>query len=405
MPSARNSFIYLDHAATTPVHPRVLEAMLPYFSDRFHNPSAMYGLAQRARQAVDDARRTVAEALGCKPAEVVFTSGGTESDNAAIKGAALALRAQGNHVITSSIEHHAVLHTCHFLEKLGFTVTYLPVDGYGLVDVEALARAIGPQTTVVSIMLANNEIGTIEPVAEMAALVRSRAKALGTRIVFHTDAVQAAGFLELEVDRLGVDALSLSAHKFHGPKGAGVLYLRRATPFEPQQVGGSHERNRRAGTENVPGIVGAAKALEIAVAEAPSAAEHCLALRDRLIRGIQERIPGSHLNGHPTARLPNNVNCSFEGTDSQWTLMALDEAGIGASTGSACRTASLEPSHVLVATGVPANLAIGTLRLTLGPESTVQEIDEVLARLPGIIEEVRATTPAPAPVGAQEGPR
>jgi cysteine desulfurase len=396
MPQAQHGFIYLDHAATTAVHPRVLEAMLPYFSETFHNPSAMYGPAQRARQAVDDARRSVAQVLGCKPAEIVFTSGGTESDNAAIKGAALALRAQGNHIITSAIEHHAVLHTCQFLEKLGFTVTYVPVDRHGLVDVEALEQAIGPKTTVVSIMLANNEVGALQPVREIAALVKAKAKALGTTIVMHTDAVQAAQFMNLDVDGLGVDALSLSAHKFNGPKGAGLLYLRRATPFEPQQTGGSQERDRRAGTENVPGIVGAAAALELAAGQRDSASEHCAALRDRLIRGVQQRIPGAHLNGHPTRRLPNNASFSFEGADSQWTLLALDDAGIGASTGSACRTASLEPSHVLVALGVPANLAIGTLRLTLGPENTMEEVDRVLNVLPGIIENVRATAPTPA---------
>ncbi len=396
MPQTPNGFIYLDHAATTAVHPRVLDAMLPYFSGTFHNPSAMYGPAQRARQAVDNARRSVAQALGCKPAEIVFTSGGTESDNAAVKGAALALRAQGNHIITSGIEHHAVLHTCHFLEKLGFAVTCVPVDRYGLVDVDALERALGPGTTVVSIMLANNEVGTLQPVREIAAIVKAKAKALGTTIVMHTDAVQAAQFMDLDVDKLGVDALSLSAHKFNGPKGAGVLYLRRATPFEPQQTGGSQERDRRAGTENVPGIVGTAAALELAAGQRDSASEHCAALRDRLIRGVQERIPGAHLNGHPTLRLPNNASFSFEGTDSQWTLLALDDAGIGASTGSACRTASLEPSHVLIALGVPANLAIGTLRLTLGPENTVEEIDRVLDVLPGIIENVRATAPSPA---------
>ncbi len=393
MPQGRNGLIYLDHAATTSVHPRVLDAMLPYFSDQFYNPSGMYAAAQECRQALDRSRQTVANVLGCKPGEIIFTSGGTESDNAAIAGAARALRRQGNHIVTSGIEHHAVLHACQSLEKLGFEVTFLPVDEYGMVDVDVVEQAIKRETTVVSIMLANNEIGTIEPVAEIAAVVKAKARQLGIQIVVHTDAVQGAAYLDLTVDRLGVDALSLSAHKFNGPKGVGVLYLRRATPFEPQQVGGSHERNRRAGTENVPGVVGAAVALDIAASDRDAAVEHCLGLRRRLIDGIQERISKARLNGHPTERLPNNVSFSFEETDSQWTLMALDEAGIAASTGSACRTASLEPSHVLMATGVAANLAIGTLRLTLGQENTVQEIDTVLERLPPIIASVRATTP------------
>ena len=388
--------IYLDHAATTAVHPRVLEAMLPYFTEKFYNPSSMYAEAQECRQAIDRAREQVSQVLGCRPTEVIFTSGGTESDNAAIRGVAMALRDAGGHVITAAIEHHAVLHTCHALEKLGFQITYLPVDAQGIVDLPALERAITPRTTVVSVMLANNEVGSVQPIEDIAALVKGKARALGTDIALHTDAVQAAGFLDLDVDRLGVDALSLSAHKFNGPKGCGVLYVRRATPFEPQQVGGSHERNRRAGTENVPGIVGTGVALALAAEERDAAAEHCLALRERLIAGIRERIPGAHLNGHPDRRLPNNVNFSFEGADSQWTLMALDEAGIAASTGSACRTASLEPSHVLVAMGVPAELAIGTLRFTLGPENTVEEIDRVLDALPPIIQRVRETAPRPS---------
>jgi cysteine desulfurase len=391
-----NGLIYLDHAATTAVHPRVLEAMLPYFTEKFFNASGMYGRAQECQRAMDASRATIARVLGCRSSEIVFTSGGTESDNTAIRGAAMAQHGAGNHIITCAIEHHAVLHTCHELEKLGFDVTYLPVDGAGMVDPSEVERAVTPQTTVVSLMLANNEIGTIEPVAETASLVKSKAKSLGTNIVVHTDAVQGGAYLDLDVDRLGVDALSLSAHKFSGPKGVGVLYVRRATPLEPQQVGGSHERNRRAGTENVPGIVGAGIALSIAAEERDANVEHCLALRERLIHGIEENIPGAHLNGHRDDRLPNNVNVSFDGTDSQWTLMALDEAGIAASAGSACRTASLEPSHVLVAAGVPASLAIGTLRLTLGPDNTVDDIDRVLSVLPGTIEKVRRTAPAGA---------
>ncbi|MBM4404733.1 MAG: aminotransferase class V-fold PLP-dependent enzyme [Chloroflexi bacterium] len=393
MANQPGSFIYMDHAATTAVHPEVLEAMLPYFSEEFYNPSSMYAPAQRCRQAVDAARKTIADLLGALPPEIIFTSGGTESDNAAIRGIATALRPQGNHIITSTAEHHAVLHTCHAMEKLGFAVTYLPVDRYGMVKAGDAEKAIKRETVLISLMLANNEVGTINPVAEIAAIAKAKAKSLKTHIAVHTDAVQCPGHLDITVDRLGVDALSLSSHKFNGPKGAGILYLRKATPFEPYQAGGSHERNRRAGTENVPGIVGTAAALKIAIEERSSNVEQTKALRDRLIGGIQKRIPGAHLNGHPVERLPSNVNFSFERTDSQWTLMALDEAGIGASTGSACRTASLEPSHVLVACGIPANLAIGTLRLTLGPENTAAEVDKVLAILPGIIQRVRDTAP------------
>ena len=396
--------IYLDHAATTPVSPRVLEAMLPYFTEDFYNPSAMYAAAQHCRATVDGSRKRVAGVLGCRPAEVIFTSGGTESDNAAVKGAAWALRRHGNHIITTEFEHHAVLHTCHQLEKQGFEVTYLPVDRHGLVSVADVEHAITPQTTVVSVILANNEIGVVQPVGEIARAVKAKAKVLGTQIVVHTDAVQAASYLDLTVDHLGVDALSLSAHKYNGPKGVGVLYLRRATPFEPQQVGGSHERNHRAGTENVPGIIGAATALEIAAEDRDATVEHCTALRDRLIHGLQERIHGAHLNGHPTLRLANNVNISFEGTDAQWTLMAMDDAGIAASPGSACRTASLEPSHVLIAIGIPANLAIGTVRMTLGAENTVAEIDRVIEVMPGIIEKVRGATAVGAATANMEVP-
>ena len=377
MNQGRNELVYLDHAATAAVHPKVLEAMIPLFSDYFYNASSMYGPAQECRQGMEAARLSVANALSCKPSEVIFTSGGTESDNAAIKGAAIALQDHGNHIITSSIEHHAVLHTCHALEKIGFEVTYLPVDRDGQLDPVGLERAITKRTTVVSIMLANNEVGTIQPVAEIADLIKTKSKQLGTQIVFHTDAVQGASYLDLDVNKLCVDALSLSAHKFNGPKGSGILYLRRATPFEPQQVGGSHERDRRAGTENGAGIVGLAQALSLAIDNRSSNRQHVLNLRDKLIHGIRERIPHAHLNGHEADRLPNNVNFSFEGTDSQWTLMALDEARIAASTGSACRTASLDPSHVLVALGVPADIAIGTLRMTLGPENTAEEIDYV----------------------------
>ncbi|MEK7777759.1 MAG: cysteine desulfurase family protein, partial [Chloroflexota bacterium] len=280
----------MDHSATTPVRPEVLEAMLPYFSEKFGNASSLYTLAQESRRAVDEARESVARVLGSRTSEVIFTSGGTESDNTALKGAALAQRGSGNHVVTTSIEHHAVLHTCDFLEDFGFEVTYLPVNKDGLVDPDVVIGAITDRTILVSVMLANNEIGTIQPVAEMARMVKKVAKDRGQTIVFHTDAVQAAGYLNLNVNALGVDMLSLSAHKFYGPKGAGVLYVRRGTPFMPQQLGGAQERQRRAGTENLPGIVGTAVALRLADEERVSSSEHCLRLRDRLIQGIQQRI-------------------------------------------------------------------------------------------------------------------
>ena len=390
MAQAPGSLIYFDHAATTPVRPEVLEAMLPFFSQGYGNPSSLYTLAQGARKAVDDARETVAEVLGCRASEVVFTSGGTESDNTALKGAAFALRQTGTHIITTAVEHHAVLHTCHQLEQFGFEVTYLPVDRYGLVEPEEVAHAINDQTILVSIILANNEIGTIEPVSEVSQVVKARAREMGRTIVVHTDAVQGAGFLDLNVQRLGVDMLSLSAHKFYGPKGAGVLYVRRRTPFAAQQMGGGQERERRSGTENVPGIVGAATALRLAEEERGWANHHCQDLQDQLIQGIYERVPDVQLNGHPTQRLANNVNFSFKGIEAESVLVGLDFSGIAASSGSACTSASLEPSHVLLALGQSAELAQGSLRLTLGRENTQEEVGYLLSVLPGLVSKLRA---------------
>ncbi|MDP6403461.1 MAG: cysteine desulfurase family protein, partial [SAR202 cluster bacterium] len=300
--------IYLDHAATTPVRPEVLEAMLPYFSESFGNPSSIYTVAQDARKAVDESRETVAHLLGGRTSEVAFTSGGTEADNAALKGVAFALRHLGNHIITTSIEHHAVLHTCHQLEQFGFEVTYLPVDRYGMVDPDDVGRAITDQTIMVSVMLANNEIGTIEPVADISTVVKEQARSRGQTIVVHSDGVQAAGLVDINVRDLGVDLLSISAHKFHGPKGVGALYVRRGIPFESQQTGGGQERQRRSGTENVPGIVGLAEALRLATQERESVSARCTYLRDRIIAGIYDFIEGAHINGHPETRLPNNVN-------------------------------------------------------------------------------------------------
>ena len=382
--------VYMDHAATTPVRLEVMEAMLPYFTHRFGNASSLYTLAQESRRAVDEARESVARVLGCRTSEVVFTSGGSESDNTALKGAALALKQTGNHIITTSIEHHAILHTCQYLEDTGFRVTYLPVDRDGLVNTEDVLKAVTDETTLVSVMLANNEIGTIQPVADMARGVKEIAKKLGRTIVFHTDAVQAAGFMDIDVNALGVDMLSLSSHKFYGPKGVGVLYVRRSTPFTPQQFGGAQERQRRAGTENVPGIVGTAVALRLASEERESTSEHCLRLRDGLIQGIQERIERVHLNGHPTLRLPNNVNFSFDGVEGEPILLGLDFAGTAASSGSACTSGALEPSHVLLALGLPADLAQASLRLTLGKDNTQEDVEHVLRVLPELVGRLRA---------------
>ena len=384
-----HSIVYLDHAATTPLDPQVLAAMEPYLSRRYGNPSSIYMLGQEARQAVDEARERVARALGARPSEVVFTSGGTESDNAALMGAALALRKTGEHIITSSVEHHAVLHAAQLLEQLGFSVTYLPVDRYGQIEPESVERAITNETTVVSIMLANNEVGSIQPVAEIGRRVKARAQEMKRAVVFHTDAVQAAGSLDLSVDRLGVDMLSLSAHKFYGPKGTGALYIRRGTPFVPTQLGGNQERQRRAGTENVPGIVGMGVSLELVERRREEESRRCRLLRDRFISGIQERIEGAYLNGHPEERLPNNVNFSFAGVEAEPLLLGLDLAGVAASSGSACTSASLEPSHVLLAMGQQEELARGSLRLTVGHENTEEEVDYTLDTLVDLVQRLR----------------
>jgi len=380
--------IYLDHAATTPVRPEVLEAMLPYFGARFGNPSSIYGLGREARQAMDRARDAVAAALGCRPAEVLFTSCGSESDNLAIKGVAYARRDHGNHLITTRVEHHAVLHTCEWLERYaGFDVTYLPVDRYGMVELPALEAAITDRTVLVSVMLANNEVGTVQPLPEIAALLRPRG------ILLHTDAVQGGGALDLDVNHLGVDLLSLSGHKFYAPKGVGILYVRQGTPLLPQMQGGGQERSRRAGTENVPYVVGAATALHLATEELSSADVRLAGLRDRLVRGVLATVPGAHLTGHPTARLPNNASFVFEGVEGEALLLALDQLNICASTGSACTSGSLEASHVLKAMGIPPALAQGSLRLSLGKGTDQDQIDRTLEALPAVIERLRAVIP------------
>ncbi len=381
--------VYMDHAATTAVSAEALAAMQPYFAQAYGNPSSIYALAQDARRAIDDARERCARVLGARTGEIVFTSGGTESDNSAIMGAALALKDRGNHIVTSAIEHHAVLYACELLETLGFRVTYLPIGRDGLVDPGAVEAAITDETTVVSVMLANNEIGTIQPVAEIAKRVKERAAAAKRTIVVHTDAVQGAGYLDLDVNQLGVDLLSLSAHKFQGPKGVGLLYIRRNTPFVPMQVGGAQERDRRAGTENVAGIAGMSVALARAEAEREANSAHARALRERLVSGIQERIDDVRLNGHSAERLPNNVNFSFDGVEGEAILLGLDLAGIAASSGSACTAASLEPSHVLLALGMSTDLARASLRLTVGPENTEAEVDYVVDTLTSLVAKLR----------------
>ena len=388
--TSSGNIIYLDHSATTPVRAEVLEAMLPHFSLGFGNPSSIYTIGQEARKAVDDAREQAARVLGARMSEIVFTSGGTESDNAALKGAAFALRHAGNHIITTAIEHHAVLHTCHQLERFGFDVTYVPVDEYGIVDPQSIARTVTDETVLVSAMMANNEIGTIQPVAEIARIVKAEAQRRSRTIVMHTDAVQAAGFLDINVRDLGVDLMSLSAHKIYGPKGVGLLYVKRGTPFEAQNAGGGQERQRRSGTENVPGIVGMSEALRLAASEREQVAANCLRLRDKLIGGIFDSIDRVHLNGHPTQRLPNNVNISFEDIEGEPVLLGLDFAGVCASSGSACSSASLEPSHVLLAIRRSPELAQGSLRITLGRDNTDEDVDYLLAVLPEIVGKLRA---------------
>jgi len=381
--------VYLDHAATTAVAPEIVDAMRPFFETQFGNASSIYALGQASRRAIDDARGRCANVLGARPGEIVFTSGGTEADNAALMGAALALRERGNHIVTTAIEHHAVLNVAELLQSLGFDVTYVRPGRDGIVTVESIEAAITPATTVVSVMLANNETGAIQPVAEIARAVKARADSEKRIIAVHTDAVQAAGYLELQVNALGVDLLSLSAHKFNGPKGVGLLYIRRNTPFRPTQVGGAQERDRRAGTENTPAIVGMGLALESAERRRLEGSGSCLALSNKLVAGIMERIDRVTLNGDPERRLPNNVNFTFAGVEAEPLLMGLDLAGIAASSGSACTAASIEPSHVLLAMGHSDLEARSTLRLTVGPENTEGEIDYVVDTIADLIPKLR----------------
>ncbi len=379
---------YFDHAATTPVDPRVMERMLPYFSEQFGNASSIYTLGRKSLAALDEAHEQIAEALHCRPTEIIFTGGGSEADNLAIKGIAWAEKRRGNHIITSAIEHHAVLHTCEQLERQGYTVTYLPVDDAGLVDPAAVESAITDQTALVSVMYANNEIGSIQPIAEIGRICHAH------RVPFHTDAVQAAGLLDLDVRELGVDLLSLSAHKFYGPKGVGVLYLRQGTRIQPQILGGSQERNRRAGTENVAGAVGIAEALRLARAERTQETERLRRLRDRLIAGVLA-LSSTRLTGHPQLRLPGSASFTLSGVEGESLLLSLDLIGVAASSGSACSSGDIEPSHVLTALGIPASAARGHLRLTLGHSTTDDDIDFLLDALPPILDRLRALSTSP----------
>lgn len=379
--------IYLDNAATTRTAPEVVEAMLPYFTEYYGNPSSIYSLGSASKKAVNNARRILGESIGAKMEEIYFTAGGSEADNWAIKAVAEACAGRGRHIITTKIEHHAVLHTCEYLEKQGFEVTYLDVDEYGLVHPKELEAAIRPDTILISVMFANNEIGTVEPILEIGRIAREHG------ILFHTDAVQAYGQLPINVDELHIDLMSASAHKLNGPKGIGFLYIRTGVKIRSFVHGGAQERSRRAGTENVPGIVGFGAAAERAmrIMEEKTAKESML--RDHLIKRLGQEVPYCRLNGHPTKRLPNNVNFSFHFIEGESMLIMLDMKGICASSGSACTSGSLDPSHVLLATGLKHEEAHGSLRLTLSEENTMEELDTVVEEVKGIVERLRAMSP------------
>ena len=379
--------LYFDYAATTPVKKEVLEEMLPFFNINFGNPSSIYNIGRQGRNALDIARDRVAKTLNSKSEEIFFTGGGSESDNWAIKGVAFANRDKGNHIITSKIEHHAVLHTCEYLEKEGFEITYLDVDKYGLVGVDDLKNAIRDNTILVSIMYANNEIGTIQPIKELAQIAKK------SGIIFHTDAVQAYGNEIIDVNDLGVDLLSFSAHKIYGPKGVGALYIKKGTKIQQLIHGGGQEKKRRAGTENMPGIVGLGKAAEMAYENIEEHIDRLTRLRDKLIDGIMTKIPYTRLNGHPTKRLPGNVNISFEFIEGESILLSLDMEGIAASSGSACTSGSLGPSHVLAAIGLSHEIAHGSLRLTIGDFTTEDEINYVVEKLQSIVDRLRQISP------------
>jgi len=379
--------IYFDHSATTPVNREVAELMMEYMTDKFGNASSVHGFGREARKAMEQAREKVAALINAAPNEIIFNSGGTESDNLAIKGVAFANRKKGNHIITTSIEHHAVMHTCEYLEKQGFTVTYLPVDEHAMIRMEDLKNAITDQTILISIMFANNEVGTIQPIKEIGQLAKERG------IYFHTDAVQAVGHYPIDVKELNIDLLTMAGHKFYASKGVGALYVRRGVKIAEIQHGGGHERNMRAGTENVPGIVGLGKAAEIAMRDMDKEIAHVQALRDKIITGITEKMSHVKLNGHPESRLPGSVNFSFLFIEGESLLLNLDLKGIAASSGSACTSGSLDPSHVLLAMGLTHEVAHGSLRVTLGRDNTEDEVDYFLEVLPEIVERLRSMSP------------
>jgi len=379
--------IYLDYAATTPTHPEIVKAMLPYFTERFGNPSSIHSYGQEVKGAIEGARLSVANLIGANEDEIVFTSGGTEADNLALTGIAYANESKGNHIITSSIEHHAVLETCHFLERKGFSISRLPVDEYGLVDPGDVKKAITDKTIFISVMHANNEIGTIEPIKEIGRIARE------AEVYFHTDAVQTVGHLPVDVNELGVNLLSMSAHKLYGPKGIGALYIRKGTRISPIMHGGEQEKRRRAGTENIPGIIGFGRAAELARQEINEEIPRLIGLRDRLINGLLERIDHTRLNGHRENRLPNNINISVDFVEGESMVLNLDLEGICTSTGSACSSSSLEPSHVLMAIGLPPEQAHSSLRLTLGRFTSDEDINRVLEGLPRIVAKLRAMSP------------
>lgn len=379
--------VYMDNAATTALRRDVLDAMMPYLTDIYGNPSSLHYFGQEAHKAVENARHQVASALNAEDNEIVFTGCGTEADNMALKGIAEKYQSKGKHIITSSVEHHAILHTCEYLEKHGFEVTYLPVDEYGMVKAEQVRDAIRSDTILVSIMFANNEVGTIMPIKEIGAVCREKG------VFFHTDAVQAVGHVAIDVKAMNIDLLSLSAHKLHGPKGVGALYIRKGIVVPPLLHGGAQERRKRAGTENVAGIVGLGKAIEIACSDIEGTAKRMCYLRDKLINGIEASIPEVKLNGHRTERLPSNVNFSIKYIEGESILLMLDINGIAASSGSACTSGSLDPSHVLLAMGMPHETAHGSLRLTLGDDTTEDDIDYVLEVLPEIVVKLRKMSP------------
>lgn len=379
--------VYMDHAATTYTKKEVLEEMLPFFTESFGNPSSIHKFGRDARKYVDTARERVAKALGANPEEIYFTAGGTEADNWAVKGAAYANRSKGNHIITTKIEHHALIHACEYLEKEGFQVTYLPVDEYGLVSIEDVKNAITDKTILISIMYANNEIGTIQPISEIGKLAKEKG------IYFHTDAVQAVGSVKIDVKEQNIDMLSLSAHKFYGPKGIGALFVKKGVKLINFVHGGAQERGRRAGTENTPGIIGLGKAIELATDNLEEQSKRIMDLRDKLIKGVMDKIPYTRLNGHPVKRLPGNANFSFQYIEGEALLLNLDMKGIAGSSGSACTSGSLDPSHVLLAIGLPHEIAHGSLRLSLGTENTEEDIDYVLEVLPEIVEKLRQMSP------------